>query len=95
MKEKLLKGLNWLLNLQNTLTPAADKLAHFYWGLIYAYPVDYVFDNNYLTIGVPLALGISKELRDKQEDENGNKLGNVEWLDIISTTIPGILLAIN
>lgn len=95
MKDKILKSLNWLLNLQNKFTLTNDKLGHFYWGFIYAYPLDLVFNNNYLTIGIPLLLAVSKEIRDAQKSKEGFKLGNVELLDIVATVIPGILLAIN
>lgn len=94
IKKGLVKSTQFLLGLQSKFTLANDKLGHFYWGFIYAYPLDVLFGNPYLTIGIPLALAITKELRDKQVDENGNKLGNFEFLDIVATIAPGILLAI-
>lgn len=84
-----------ILKFQNKLTPACDKLGHFYWGFVYAYPLDLAFNNSYLTIGIPLLLAVSKEIRDSQKSKEGFKLGNVELLDIVATVIPGILLAIN
>lgn len=95
IKNGLIKVSKFLLGLQSKFTLANDKLGHFYWGFIYAYPLDLVFNNAYITIGIPLALAITKELRDRQVDKNGNKLGNFEILDIVATVAPGILLAIN
>lgn len=95
IKLGFINATKFLLGLQSKITPANDKLGHFYWGFIYAYPLDLVFNNDYLTIGVPLLLAVSKEIRDAQKSKEGFKLGNVELLDIVATVIPGILLAIN
>lgn len=88
MKKIILKVLELGLKIQGKITPANDKLGHFYWGFLYAYSIS-LFTKNILIILVPLLFAISKEWRDY------NGLGNVEKLDIIFTILPGILIYSN
>lgn len=94
IKLNLIKLTKFLLQLQSRITPANDKLGHFYWGFIYAYSLELVFDTTAITIGVPLILALSKELRDGVADDKGISLGTVELLDIAFTVLPGILISL-
>ena len=94
MKKYLLKLLQFGLKIQNKITPANDKLGHFYWGTIYAIGTD-LFTDNVLIILIPLLFALSKEWRDNIKTQDGISLGAVEKLDILFTILPGILIYIS
>ena len=79
-----------MIKLINKLTPQQDKLAHFYWGFIYAV-ISYLiglmlFSTQWTIVILPFALGGAKEIMDWQG------YGTPEWEDFIYTAIPSIVM---
>lgn len=87
-----------LLELIISLTPAEDKLGHFFWGSIYAsiglmgVGILSIFTNGWLLGIIPFAfatgMGLLKEIRD------GQGHGNKELADLVFTSIPSIPISL-
>lgn len=79
-----------LIQLQTNITPDYDKLAHFFWGFIYAvvsYLIGcYLLESKMFTMFVPVLLGGVKELRDSRGH------GTPEIMDFIYTVIPSVVI---
>lgn len=91
MKQKIINLLNYLITIQNKLTPKEDKLKHFYWGTIISLITD-IFTDNWLIVVLPFVVAIIKEIRDKTKNNKNINLGTVEKSDIFFTTLSGLIL---
>ena len=76
--EKILKFQQWL-------TPAPDKLAHFFWGFMYLVFLTYLNVNDLYTFIIIFALALSKEIIDKYVSIKEHAL------DILFTILPFLL----
>ncbi len=79
-----------MIKLINKLTPEHDKLAHFYWGFIYAL-ISYflglwICDTQWTIMVLPFILGCAKEIRDWMG------YGTPEWKDFIYTSLPSAVM---
>jgi len=78
-----------LFHIIEVLTPNYDKLAHVYWGFIYAIIgllIGRLIDFYHLTYILPLALGTIKEYYDYKD------YGKFDLLDLIFTIAPGVII---
>tara|TARA_R110002110_G_scaffold393846_1_gene607641 strand:+ start:185 stop:481 length:297 start_codon:yes stop_codon:yes gene_type:complete len=91
IKKFIVKLLQFALNVQSKITPSNDKLAHFYIGFIISYITD-LFTDNILIVIIPLCVALAKEWLDNSENDKGDKLGNVEKLDVFFTVLSGVLI---
>lgn len=82
--------LKKLIQLQTDITPKHDKLAHFFWGFIYAiisFLIGYyLLESKMFTMFIPLLLGGIKELRDSRGH------GTPEIMDFVYTVIPSVVI---
>ncbi len=82
--------MNFILALQQKLTPQPDKLGHFYWGFWYALAslllYHFVIHWIYIIILPSITLAAIKEIVDKVTGK-----GNAEFLDFIFTIIPALV----
>ncbi|TVZ55591.1 hypothetical protein OD91_0846 [Lutibacter sp. Hel_I_33_5] len=86
-------GLSWCFN----LTPATDKLAHYYWGVIYSMITFIVVQfflspivSSIIALIFTSFLAYKKEQNDGKLKADGTKKGNKEMLDFVFTIIPAI-----
>ncbi len=71
------------------LTPASDKLSHFFWGFVFALfgVIAYLVFNVIWLICIPvIVLAGLKEFLDYRG------MGRAEWLDFVFGVIPGIVI---
>tara|TARA_R110000772_G_scaffold67974_1_gene150571 strand:- start:336 stop:641 length:306 start_codon:yes stop_codon:yes gene_type:complete len=94
IKKFIVKLLQFALNVQSKITPSNDKLAHFYIGFIISYITD-LFTDNILIVIIPLCVALAKEWLDNTKNDKGDKLGNVERLDVFFTVLSGVLMYLN
>ena len=90
----IVKLLQFALNVLSKITPSNDKLAHFYIGFIISYITD-LFTDNILIVIIPLCVALANEWLDNSENDKGDKLGNVEILDVFFTVLSGVLMYLN
>ena len=91
MKKFIVKLLQFALKIQSKIIPSNDKLAHFYIGFIASY-ITGLFTDSVLIVIAPLCVALAKEWLDNSENEKGDKLGNVEELDVFFTVLSGVLI---
>lgn len=76
-----------LIKIIKYLTPNNDKLAHFYWGVIFGCS-GYLIYGVSLMLLLPFVFGLIKEY----DDSKGN--GKVETLDVLFTILPSLIVTI-
>ena len=94
-----------IIELKEKFTPAADKLAHFYWGFVYAaitllvcFFIDLRLYNNFninLYNHIPIAVfGVPAAIGYLEEKWDAEGKGNCDFLDLLFTAIPSVIISL-
>ena len=81
-----------LIAFQTKITPASDKLGHFFWGFWYAHfgqVIDSYFNICFFVVFIPFIPATYKEVRDYFSED-----GTPEFLDWVFTMVSSMILLI-